>query len=190
MKNEFLVAIAAALGLSETAEGKDIVTAAKERFSALDGVQTELANIRKALKLADDAEIDTVIETASQLTNAKAEKPNPSEYVPVSVHEELASQLKELQDDRTSEKAEAAVASALKEGKITPAQKEWATDYATSDLAKFQEFVEKAPVVVASGETHAGSKPASSQSKLSETQAQIASQLGLTEDEYLDTASE
>lgn len=40
------------------------------------------------------------------------------------------------------------VAAALKEGKITPAQKEWADRYALNDPDGFRVFVAKAPVVV------------------------------------------
>ncbi|MFQ7451258.1 MAG: phage protease [Flavonifractor plautii] len=62
--------------------------------------------------------------------------------------------------------AEEAVELALKSGKITPAQKEWAKGYALKSPDGFKSFLEKAPQVVpmsevAGGETLAlkGKKP-------------------------------
>ena len=47
--------------------------------------------------------------------------------------------------------AEELVQTALKSGKITAAQKEWAVAYALSDKEGFKAFVDKAPVVVPVG---------------------------------------
>ena len=48
--------------------------------------------------------------------------------------------------------ADEAARMALKAGKITPAQEEWAKSYALKDLNDFKAFVEKAPQVVPMGE--------------------------------------
>jgi phage I-like protein len=44
------------------------------------------------------------------------------------------------------------VAEAMKEGKITPSQKDWAREYAERDPGGFRTFVAKSPVVVPTGE--------------------------------------
>lgn len=63
----------------------------------------------------------------------------------------LAEELKALKAQNAQRDAEAAVSLALKAGKITPAQKEWAVSYALSDPKGFADFAEKAPQVVPMG---------------------------------------
>ncbi len=53
-----------------------------------------------------------------------------------------------LQKKLTERDATEVVAAALKAGKITPDQLDWATKYAEGDLAGFNTFVAKAPVVI------------------------------------------
>jgi phage I-like protein len=60
----------------------------------------------------------------------------------------LTTELKAMKESLAAKDAADAVAVAMKEGKITPAQKEWADEYAKRDLAGFNVFVAKAPVVV------------------------------------------
>lgn len=64
-----------------------------------------------------------------------------------SQQQEIADALNRLKD----REAEDAVMTALKAGKITAAQKDWAKDYALKDRTGFDSFVEKAPVVVPVG---------------------------------------
>lgn len=56
-----------------------------------------------------------------------------------------------LKEELKERNAEDMVQMALKEGKITSAQKEWAKAYALSDKEGFKSFVDKAPVVVPQG---------------------------------------
>ena len=58
-----------------------------------------------------------------------------------------------LEKQAASQKAEELVGLAMKDGKLSPAQKEWAVAYALSDPKGFAKFVEKAPVVVPMGKT-------------------------------------
>lgn len=62
-----------------------------------------------------------------------------------------AMELTALKQELEKRNAQDMVQMALKEGKITAAQKEWAEAYALSDSDGFKSFVEKAPVVVPQG---------------------------------------
>jgi phage I-like protein len=53
-----------------------------------------------------------------------------------------------LQKKLVEKDANEAVEKAMIAGKITPAQKEWAEQYAKNDLNGFNIFVSKAPVVI------------------------------------------
>ena len=61
-------------------------------------------------------------------------------------------ELKALKRQTAQRDADEAVTLALKAGKITPTQKDWAQSYALSDPKGFSAFVEKAPQVVPMGE--------------------------------------
>lgn len=63
----------------------------------------------------------------------------------------VVEELKTLKAQNAQRDADEAVTMALKAGKITPAQKEWAKNYALSDPKGFGTFVEKAPQVVPMG---------------------------------------
>lgn len=63
----------------------------------------------------------------------------------------VVEELKALKAQNANRDAEEAVTLALKAGKITPAQKEWAKNYVLSDPKGFGTFVEKAPQVVPMG---------------------------------------
>jgi phage I-like protein len=60
-------------------------------------------------------------------------------------------EIRALKEELRERSAEDMVQMALKEGKITAAQKEWAKAYALSDKDGFKAFVDKAPVVVPQG---------------------------------------
>ena len=65
----------------------------------------------------------------------------------------LQRRVAELEKQAASQKAEELVGLAMKDGKLSPAQKEWAVAYALSDPKGVAKFVEKAPVVVPMGKT-------------------------------------
>ena len=93
----------------------------------------------------------------------------------------LATKVKELSDKLAAKDADELVALAMKDGKITAAQKEWATEYARRDGEGFKVFVAKAPVVVPVGnETGAKGKKQGTEG-IDETQLQINKALGVSE---------
>ena len=96
----------------------------------------------------------------------------------VNVVEELKA-LKKQSEERV---ADDAVAMALKAGKITPAQKDWAKSYALSDSKGFASFVEKAPQVVPLGEV-AFDVDLKKDTVLDDATMLVCKQLGLSADD-------
>jgi phage I-like protein len=66
---------------------------------------------------------------------------------------ELEDRVKELTLALKAREAREQVESALKEGKVTPAQRLWAEEFAGQDLEGFKAFVSRAPQVVPVGES-------------------------------------
>lgn len=147
--------LAALLGLPETATEEDVEKALAEAKASMeankgdegksDTVPVANSVVLSLLGLGADAKTEDV---ATAIMTLKAGTGND---------EVLA-----LKEELKKRNAEDMVQMALKEGKITAAQKEWAKAYALSDKEGFQSFVEKAPVVVPQGKMELKDAPADS----------------------------
>jgi phage I-like protein len=97
----------------------------------------------------------------------------------------IQAEVEALKTESTRVKAASAVDEALKAGKLTPAQQEWALEYAGRDLEGFKVFVEKSPQIVPvgkafriSGETGAGPD------RLTPDELAVCQQLNLTPEAF------
>jgi phage I-like protein len=138
---EFLKKIAAALGLAEGATEEQAIEAAKsiKEKSGKPEVKTVIAKgVIDALGLDDNADERTVVAGIHALKQKEKGMVSRTEF-------------DALQAKLTTRDADDAVKTALAAGKITPDQKDWAVNYAKADLAGFNVFVAKAPVVIPVG---------------------------------------
>ncbi|WP_435640323.1 phage protease [Micavibrio aeruginosavorus] len=150
--DEFVKKLAALLGLAETATGDEVVAALTERLQNLNAASAEVSDIRKTLKLDAKADAKTVLETMSALIEVgQSKKPDASEYVPMSVFNDLKGELAHLKKSQSDRDATEAVDAAMKAGKVSPGQKAWAMEYASANLTGFHKYIETAPVIVAPG---------------------------------------
>lgn len=139
-KMEFLQKIAELLGLPPEATETD-VAAAVEALKKGENKQQEqevVANstILSMLGLKADAKTDDVTAKIQQIQSGGSD---------------VMTELAVLKQTIAKRDAEHAVGTALKEGKITSAQKEWAEMYAMKDPEGFQSFCSKAAPVVPVG---------------------------------------
>lgn len=136
---ELLQKLAAVLGLPETATEDDVENAVQALLKKSTETET-VANstILSMLSLKADAKTEDVTARIQQLQNGGAG---------------MAAELKALQERLAKREAGEAVTVALKEGKISAAQKDWASEYALKDPTGFQRFCEKAAPVVPMGKT-------------------------------------
>jgi len=96
--------------------------------------------------------------------------------------DDVVKELNTLKAGLTQRDADGAVEMAMKEGKITPAQKEWALDYAKRDLEGFRVFVSKAPVVVIEGKVVTDQKEPGT--GIDDVQAQINKMCGVDDETF------
>lgn len=172
---EFLKKLAALLGLPETATQNDIMKALQEALSGGKkddggGEQEVVANktILSLLGVPENAKTEDVAAAIMALKNT-------SGFVPASEFAALKARLDKMDADNL-------VAKALKEGKISAAQKAWAEEYALKDPSGFQKFVEKAPQVVPVGELEIDNKSQAS-AKQDEMTMAICKMLGVTSED-------
>jgi hypothetical protein len=94
------------------------------------------AELRAALGIAEDADIKTAI------LSLKAQ------HVELSDHQAVLTELAELKERENVRETDALIESAKRDGKLAPAQEEWARTYCLSDRAGFEAFLEAAPKTV------------------------------------------
>ena len=91
--------------------------------------------------------------------------------------------VKALEEKLADRDAEEAVELALKGGKITPAQRAWAKEYALKSPDGFKAFLEKAPQVVPMSEIAGGDALALKGDELDEATMLVCKQLGISADD-------
>jgi len=135
-----------------------------------------LKELRELYGLPEDATDEQVLEAAKGI-KIKAD----SAHSTLSEAEQVGKKVTELETKLAERDRDEIVAKAINEGKLVPAQKEWAEEYALKDPQGFAAFVEAQPRVVALGEVGT-SEDNNEAIDLSGTDRSVASQLGLTEE--------
>lgn len=186
--DETLKKLFEALGLEE---GADEATALA-RVEALKAAEVKappageaVKALAKAVGEGDDADAEIVARRALDALKAAGQEPDPSQYVGKAAFDEVSSQLKRIQDERAEEKAVAAVEAGMRQGKIPPAQKDWAMAYARKDLEGFEGYLTNAPSITApTSGVPSAAPPKASGGALSAEEKALCRQLGLSEDDY------
>lgn len=151
-------AIAKLLGLPETATEADItgaITASREAIAVAAGLDkaTSFAAIGTAVAafVADAGRVAVAagLKAGARTDEVIAAMANPGEgaWVPKSSFDKLSADFDTFRGTVSKDKVDQVVAAAIEAGKVAPAQKDWATQYATRDLADFEKFVAAAPVL-------------------------------------------
>lgn len=147
--NELLKKLAAALGLPENTAEAD----------ALAGVA--------ALKAKADA-------AQEQVAALKAAAPDPAKYVPVETMNALHAEVAALTARITSGEVAQLVEAALADGRLLPAQKEWAEGLGKKDLAALRLYLETATPIAALKGMQSGDAAAARKDENGLTDAELA----------------
>ncbi len=191
--DDTLKAIAALLGLDETAEPAAILEAVKALKGDIDVVKETVDAPAEATGEEIVEKIEEKIEAETAAAKKKAElaaaeaKVDPKKYVPKAMYDSLATRVQTLETASAQSRAEIAVDQAMKAGKIAPAQKDWALSYASSDLQEFEKFVKGAPVVVKPGADDKLNIPETA-AALDDDQKDVCKSLGISTDAFVKTA--
>ena len=156
------------LGLAETATEAEAITAVNKLKEPVQIVANK--GVLAALGLAETA-------TEAEITGTIMAMKQSHGQVATLAQEVAALKNKSVERDATE-----LVTLAMKEGKITPAQKEWADAYARRDIEGFKVFVAKAPVVVVMGKVITEDKPVAG--AIDETQRQINKLCGVDDETF------
>lgn len=182
---ELLKQLAALLGLAEDADEETIL-------ETLKGVLEESKALKeKAEGTAGEGEEEKVVanKAVCELLDLKAGAPVASVVAKIQALKagtgdlNVLEELKALKAQMADRNADDAVMVALKGGKITYAQKEWAKSYALSDPKGFDAFVAAAPQVVPAGEIRYTEEEKVLKDKPDEATLAVCKQLGISKED-------
>lgn len=180
--NELIKKLAAALGLGEDAGEEQILEALKACMEENKALK-EAAEGKQPGDGKQPPEEDAVVanKAVCELLGLKEGAPTAEvAAVIMSLKGGIDGRIKALEEQLADRDAEEAVELALKSGKITPAQKGWAKDYALKSPDGFKAFLEKAPQVVPMSEVAGGEALALKGKKPDEATMLICKQLGVS----------
>lgn len=176
--------LAKTLGLPETASEEEIKNALAEAVNAAEKAKEQEGKApdesRKAATGEEIVANSTILSMLGLKENARTEDVAASIMALKADGADIQAEMRALKEKIQEREATEAVEKALKEGKITAAQNEWAKEYAMKDLKGFQSFTDKAPVVVPQGKLNLKDTPASSSK---EVDAVILKNLGISEED-------
>lgn len=159
--NPLLAALLAALGLPQT-------TTEDEAIAACSALKTRLANFQGVAKIAGVEDVGdgaAVLAACTSLqAQAAANKPDPSKFVSIEVVEGLKTQIAALSARQIDREVNELVDAGLADGRLLPAQKDWAIDLGKSNVAALSAYLKTAAPIAAlratqtDGEAPAGVK--------------------------------
>lgn len=173
MDKKLLAALCALFALKADASEADIT----EKVTALSAAKGDspVDVLDVYAKLAEKEQ--SVAALSTQVGN-----PDPAKFVPVEQVVALQADFNALKTSVEADKKEALITTALSQGKLAPALKEWAESLSVEALST---YLEKAPAMAAlSGEPQAKADPDQSVVALSAEQQATAKMLGISEAEY------
>ncbi|MFP3866884.1 MAG: phage protease [Desulfobacteraceae bacterium] len=140
--------------------------------------QMSREEILSALGLPHDAHRSQIQGTITALKSGSAHAESLQKVV---------AKLQAAQEERASQDL---MEQALKSGKVTPAQREWAIEYARQDPEGFKVFLAQAPKVIPVGEKLELKEECKPKPTLSSSQLEINQLMGISEEIYLKYNSE
>ena len=184
--NEFLKQLAALLGLGEDATEEQVAEALKACVAENKSLK-ENAQPGQPGKQPPEEEKVVANKEVCELLGLKAGAATADVAAAIMALKSgniggvnLVEQVKSLEAKLADRDAEEAVEMALKAGKITPAQREWAKGYALKNLEDFKGFVEKAPQVVPMGDVGGSESLALKRDEVDEATLLVCKQLGIS----------
>ncbi|MBI4822656.1 MAG: phage protease [Nitrospirae bacterium] len=159
------------LGLNPDTTEDSAISVVQTLKSQIKEISDFKSKIQSALGLNADA-------TLSEVTGTVMAMKQSQRYA-----DDLVKRVSELETQLRKRDADELVTQAMKEGKVTPAQKDWAMDYAETDIEGFKVFVSKAPIVIDTFE-YAGEDMPGDGISIDEIQIQVNKTLGVSEETF------
>lgn len=156
-------------------------------LAACNAIKAQADAAREALKLADDADAAAVVAACTAL--GARTTPDPTQFVPVTVVNELQTNIAALTARQQARDIEDAIAPALADGRLLPAEEVWARETAqTADgLAALNALLAvRKPIAALTGTQTQGKAPeGDAPADLSADELAVAAACGITPEQFV-----
>jgi len=171
--------------LPTLATADDILT---EVNKAVDLIKADNATAAASFNLI--AHLSAQHQSIASLT-AQIETPDPAKFVPLSVMQEMQTQLTALNKQINDGEVEDLVTVALSSSRLLPAQEPWARELGAKDIAALKSYLDTAQPIVALTGTQTGGKipDADGITGLTDSQLAVCKQMGVSPEDYKKTLS-
>jgi phage I-like protein len=184
---ELLQQLVALLGLAAGATPADVVAAVKAMIDKDASATAATKTAAASLGLGTDAELAAVLTAAIAKADKNKSATGDTATAIASLNATVADlnkQLVELKAGKAGETAQTAVASAMAAGKVAPAAKDWALDYATKDPQGFATYVAKMPAVLTPGTDTPAVASATGADGLTAAEREVADGMGISHADF------
>lgn len=129
-------------------------------------------------------------EGETALAAAKAQTPDPAQFVPVETVTKLQSDVAALTATLNQNEIDSLVKAALSDGRVLPAMEAWARELGKKDVAQLRAFINAAqPIAALKGTQSGGKSPEKKEGDLDEAQLAVCQQLGVSAEDYKKTVA-
>lgn len=149
--------------------------------------EAQRARLAAAYGLPANTTAEALVAHAETQRLANSSLPDPSKFVPIEAFTELQTQVATLQQGAASAHATNLVEDAVKNGKLTPAMKDWGLAYASKDPTGFESYLASVPAIIAPGADPnlAGKEEvAAHASGLTSAELEVCANMGLMPEAY------
>lgn len=161
-------------------------------------VMAEVQKALAAIKAAAPAEtaaanfsiVNLLQHRDHQIATLKSAEPDPKKYVSVETMTAVQDELTALRTKVNTEKVDSLVTAALSDGRLLPAQEEWARKMGGKDVADLESYLSTATPIASLTNTQTGGKPPAKtqvDGELTESQLAICKQMGVSPEDYKKT---
>lgn len=181
-----LKAIATALGLPETADEKAVLAAAASAKAKGDALNATASAI--GIDLKDDTDLASIATAVGTLKDAKPGDPDPTQFVSMDIVKEMKSEMSALTkrvDEADGKERTAMLDTAVTDGRLTPAMRKH-FDANFKDMASLASALGDLPKTNL-GQRTTPADPAVKATELTPDEKSVASMMGLSDAEYLET---
>lgn len=180
--NKTLLALIAALSLQATTTEDEAIAALSARLA-----QDPLKKLREALGADAAANEDVLVAACTTLKN---KNPDPANYAPISVMNDLKTQVAALTSKlaaRDEADVNASITAALSDGRLLPAQEAWARDLGKTNVAALTSFLATATPLAALTQSQTGGKPpakAEGEGDLTAEELAVCTNMGIAPEDF------
>jgi len=153
---------------------------------AADATDEQINEAIAVLKAKADAAEATEAELAALKAKAGDNQPDPAKWAPVEVVRELQEQVAALSGAVRTREVDELIDQAVDQGKLLPAQVEWARALGAKDIEALKGYIDSAPTIAALSGTQTGGRPPeeAGQDGLSAEELAVCRATGIDPDEY------